>query len=76
MRFEELERRKVEKLRDDANNWQLSRLISDYIKQMESLSEINIELAEWIKWAKNHAFTIDPLKNPSKLSFKNDEHKF
>jgi hypothetical protein len=66
------EQERIHALLQDAQKWQTSNIIRTYIKAVEekyisekTLQDINTELEDWIKWAKEKADIIDPVLNES-----------
>ena len=74
-RLMETERRKEEKLINDANNWNQANIIRDYISRLEAVTEEVEQLPEWIKWAKEHVNRLDPICSPDEIPFLSDEHR-
>ena len=66
------EQERIQALVQDAQKWQTSNIIRTYIKAVEekyisekTLQDINAELKDWIKWAKEKADILDPVLNQS-----------
>jgi len=66
------ERERIQALVQDGQKWQTSNIIRTYIKAVEekylsekTLQDINAELKDWIKWAKEQADIMDPILNES-----------
>ncbi|MDX8406216.1 MAG: hypothetical protein R8K50_08730 [Mariprofundus sp.] len=68
-RLVRIEKKKAEKLIADVDRCQQAECIRAYIRQMESIHEIDGDLAGWIEWAKKYANKVDPLLSPESLPF-------
>jgi hypothetical protein len=62
------EREKVDSLFREANAWQQSKVIRDYLQTVEKLAlersgsiEEGNELSQWLQWARRQADRLDPL---------------
>ena len=64
------EQERIHALIQDAQKWQTNNIIRAYIKAVEekyiseeTVQDINAELKDWIKWAKEKADILDPVLN-------------
>jgi len=70
-----IEKKKTEKLTQDASNWMLACQIRSYLHELEKMqSDVN-GLSDWIAWARDYVNQLDPLVQPDTLVFKEEENR-
>ena len=73
MKQRRLEKEKTEQLILMAKKWQRTELVRSFLTELEKKlikeNALTDEKKDWIKWAKEKADTLDPLKNTNLLHY-------